>query len=286
MHSPKRIAIQGQPGSYSHLAAQQVWPGCEIISCHSFADLIEKVAKKEADAGLLPIENWTAGRVAGANELLPLIADLGLVFSREFFLPIQHHLLGLPGARIQEIRQVWSHEQALKQSIRLFEKYPQLAAMPHADTAGAAADIASWQDPTQAAIASQLAGELHGLESLASDFSLPDNATRFLALERPEMANLAEPGQPTISILFLDEARDEVGSLLAALEIFRRNGVNLLFIQSFTRQFSHAHFAIEAAGHPAEPGLAAAIRELGNLTGNPVKLLGHFPADSRRDLTK
>src|SRR5580704_7305143 len=156
------IAFQGQPGAYSDLACRRVFPAMTTLPCAAFEDAFAAVREDRAGLAMIPIENSVAGRVADIHHLMP---DSGLFIIGEHFERVNHHLLGLPGAKLGAIRTVRSHVHALSQC-RNFIRARGLQPVVRADTAGAAAEIAERGDPTVAAIASELAGQIYGLVSL------------------------------------------------------------------------------------------------------------------------
>src|SRR5271154_2987820 len=175
------IAFQGAPGAYSDLACREVFPAVESLPCAAFEDAFAAVREGRAALAMLPIENSVAGRVADIHHLMP---DSGLFIIAEHFDRVSHHLLALPGAALDRVRTVRSHVHALSQC-RNFIRAHRLQPVVRADTAGSAAEIKELGDPTIAAIASELAGEIYGLVSLRRNIEDADhNTTRFLVLSR------------------------------------------------------------------------------------------------------
>src|SRR6202163_2304285 len=161
----KRIAFQGEPGANSHLAIAEAYPDGEAVPCATFEDAFALITAGEADLGMIPVENSLAGRVADIHHLMP---DSGLHIVAEHFMPVRHQLLGIKGARIEDIKTVESHVHALGQCRKIIR---QLGIKPvvAADTAGSGREIAQGGDKTRAAIASRLAAEIYGLDTLARD---------------------------------------------------------------------------------------------------------------------
>src|SRR5439155_4116630 len=177
------IAFQGAPGAYSDLACRRVYPAMTTLPCHAFEGAFAAVHAGEAGLAMLPIENSVAGRVADIHHLMP---DSGLYIIAEHFERVNHHLLALPGATLDRIRTVRSHVHALGQC-RNFIRAHRLQPVVRADTAGSAAEIKELGDPTIAAIASELAGEIYGLQSLAENIEDAEhNTTRFLVMAKEE----------------------------------------------------------------------------------------------------
>src|SRR5580693_4347276 len=178
---PKKIAFQGEPGANSHIAIAEAYPDAEALPCPTFEDAFAAISSGEADLGMIPIENSVAGRVADIHHLMP---DSGLHIVAEHFMPVRHQLLGIKGARLEDIKTVESHVHALGQCRKIIRK---LGVKPvvAADTAGSAREVAQVGDKTRAAIASRLAAEIYGLDILAQDIEDEDhNTTRFIVLSR------------------------------------------------------------------------------------------------------
>src|SRR6266852_7268934 len=188
------IAFQGAPGAYSDLACRRVFPAMTSLPCTAFEYAFAAVREGRSGLAMLPIENSVAGRVADIHHLMP---DSGLFIIGEHFERVSHHLLALPGARLDQIRTVRSHVHALSQC-RNFIRAQGLQPVVRADTAGSAAEIKELGDPTIAAIASELAGEIYGLVALKENIEDAEhNTTRFLVMSREEQR--APKGGPTVT---------------------------------------------------------------------------------------
>src|SRR5215472_857179 len=195
---PRRtIAFQGASGAYSDLACRRVFPQMTTLPCNQFEDAFAAVREERAALAMIPIENSVAGRVADIHHLMP---DSGLHIIGEHFERVKHHLLALPGAKLQSIRTVRSHVHALSQCrelIRALRVEPVVAA----DTAGAAAEVAARGDPTVAAIASELAGQIYGLVSLKENIEDAEhNTTRFLIMSQGQTAASRRPDSDDLSV--------------------------------------------------------------------------------------
>ena len=228
---------------------------------------------------MIPIENSLAGRVSDIYHLLP-VAGLSIV--GEHFLPIRHQLLGVPGARIEDLRTVESHVMALGQcrdAIRRLGLTPIVAA----DTAGSAREVAEVADPSRAAIASALAARTYGLDILAENIEDADhNTTRFLVLARePEDI---EPGDGPLITTLVFRVRNVPAALYKALGGFATNGVNMTKLESYMLDghFSATQFYADVDGHPADRGLAFALEEL-EFFSHEVSILGTYPAHPFRE---
>jgi len=277
--APKKVAFQGVPGAYSNLACRTVFPEAEAIACQTFDAAFEAVRSGAADLGMIPIENTLGGRVAGIHSLLP---NAGLYIIGEHFQPVEHMLLAPKGAKLENLKRVYSHEQALAQCRVLIDNLG-LEAVTHADTAGAAQEIAERGDPEEAAIASSLAAEIYDLEPLRSRIEDKiGNTTRFVIMARQRMD--PAPDVPSIMSLMF-QVRSVPASLYKALGGFATNGVNVVKLESYITDmsFTVAQFYAEIEGHPAHLGVDRALDEV-RFFSTHVKELGVYPAHSFRQL--
>jgi prephenate dehydratase len=225
-----RVAFQGERGAFSEAAAvQMLGEGITTVPRATFDAAFLAIAEGVANALLVPVENTLAGPVVRVYDLL-LESQLSIV--AETILPIEHHLIGCPGAKLQGIRSVASHPMALAQCERFFSARPRLKRVPAEDTAGSVRAVLARGRKSAAAIAGRRAAECYGGEILAE--SIQDNAenfTRFvLLLPAEQAASFASPEAKKMSIAMRLAHRP--GSLLASLEPFARFGVNLLKIES------------------------------------------------------
>jgi prephenate dehydratase len=273
----RRIVFQGVPGAYSHLACRRVSPRFEAVPAASFEEAFAAVRDGAAERAMIPIDNSIAGRVADIHHLMP---QCGLKIIGEHFQRVNHHLLAVPGARIEDIRTVHSHVHALNQCRRLLGE---LGVTPktHADTAGAAAEVAEAGRTDQAAIASRLAAEIHGLEILRADIEDAEhNTTRFVILARE--AREPPPYEGPVITSFLFQVRNVPAALYKALGGFATNGVNMIKPESYVdARFAQAQFYAEVLGHPEQEGLKHAFEEL-EFFSHEVERLGVYPADPFR----
>ena len=241
----RTIAFQGQPGAYSHLACREYFPAMSALPTAAFEDTFAAVTGGRAKLAMIPIENSVAGRVADIHRIMP---DSGLHIVGERFLRVNHHLLAPPGATLKSIRRVHSHVHALGQC-GLFLRKHGLEAVVHADTAGAAADIAASGDVTEAAIASELAGEVYG---------------------------------PLVTS-FVFQVRNVPAALYKAMGGFATNGVNMTKLESYMvgGDFVATQFYADVEGDPRDTALKLALEELDFFT-HKVTILGTYPADPFR----
>jgi prephenate dehydratase len=271
------IAFQGAPGAYSDLACRHVFPALATLPCAAFEDAFAAVRDGASALAMMPIENSVAGRVADIHHLMP---DSGLYIIGEHFAPVNHHLLGLPGATLDKIRDVRSHVHALSQC-RNFLRNHGLTPVVRADTAGSAAEIKELGDLSIAAIASELAGRIYGLVSLAENIEDAEhNTTRFLIMSR-------EPKRPPLGGLtvttFVFNVRNVPAALYKALGGFATNGVNMTKLESYMvgGRFAATQFYADVEAHPDDRPLKLALEELAFFS-TEVKILGVYPAHKLR----
>ena len=252
------IAFQGAFGANSDLACRAVFPKSKTLPCIGFDDAFEAIVEGRADLAMIPVENSVAGRVADVHHLLP---QGGLHIIGEHYQPIEHHLLAVRGAKLKDIKRAESHVHALAQCQKWLKRH-HIYSVVHADTAGAAEDVAKRGDKTVAAIASKLAGKIYGLETLATGIADgPKNTTRFLILSRD--AKEARRGSDCITTLVF-RVRSVPAALYKALGGFATNGVNITKLESYLvgGSFTAAQFYVDVEGHPKDTPLRLAIEEL------------------------
>jgi prephenate dehydratase len=274
----ERISFQGELGANSHIAARAAYPQLEPFPCPSFEDAFDAVASGQACYAMIPVENSVAGRVADVHHLIP---ESGLFIVAERFEPIKHQLLGLPGATLAALTHVRSHPQALGQC-RGHLRTLGVTAVTTADTAGAAREVAELGDPRVGALASALAGEIHGLVTLKADIAdAAHNTTRFLVFARQADEAARDSGPCMTSFVF--RVRNVPAALYKALGGFATNGVNMTKLESYIEGggFSAAMFYAEVEGHPDERNVRLALEELGFFSAS-VKVLGVYRADGYR----
>jgi prephenate dehydratase len=264
-----RIAYQGEPGAFSEAAARRVDVEAQLVPCRSFEEVFDAVEAGPAGYGVLPIENSIGGSIHRNYDLL-LTHEIPIVAEVE--LPVVHHLLALPATRLEHLKKVYSHPQALAQCERFLRKLSGVEIVATYDTAGSAKMVADEQLTEAAAIASLRAGELFGLVPLASSIQdFDDNITRFLVIGRRPLKNAVAD---KTSIVF--SLPNEPGSLFKALSVFALRGVDLTKLESRPipgRPWEYLFYADLAAardeltcaralGHLAE--FATSLRTLGS----------------------
>jgi prephenate dehydratase len=278
MSTVRRIAFQGEPGAHSHLAIAEAYPDCEAVPCATFEDAFAAITGGEADLGMIPIENSVAGRVADIHHLMP---DSGLHIVAEHFMPVRHQLLGIRGARLEDIKTVESHVHALGQCRKIIRKL-RVKPVVAADTAGSAREVAQVGDKTRAAIASRLAAEIYGLDTLARDVEdEAHNTTRFIVLSRE--ANWAGNNGNAVITTFVFRVRNVPAALYKAMGGFATNGVNMTKLESYMVEgnFFATQFYADVEGHPEERKLVLALEELAFFS-KEMKILGVYPAHKFR----
>ena len=221
------IAIQGEPGSFSHEAALKLVPGATIVPCALSAEVFASLTEGKVDVAVIPIENSLAGSVSEHFDLL-LTHDVKV--EQETLLRIRHNLIALPGSLISQIERVYSHPVALAQCRHYFARHPHMKACPSYDTAGSVKQLAQFNDRHAAAIASQAAAACYGAEILEAGIEdNPENFTRFFLVRRA-LESVADPASNKISLAFSVENRP--GSLVAVLNELAALGTNLTKIES------------------------------------------------------
>lgn len=269
-----RIAFQGEPGAYSDLACRTAYPGMTTLPCPTFEAAIEAVKDETATLAMLPCENSLAGRVPDIHHFLP---ESGLFVVGEHFQRVEHCLLGLKGARLDQIKRAHSHPVALGQ-VRHVLKELSLDPVVEADTAGSARLIAEWGKPEEAAIASSLAAEIYGLDILRANVEdAAHNTTRFYVTARQPIR--PDPTAPNMITTLVFRVRNVPAALYKAMGGFATNGVNITKLESYmiNGQFSATQFLCDVDGHPDQPGLRRALDEL-EFFSSKVRVLGVYPA--------
>ena len=269
-----RVAFQGEPGAFSEAAAVQLL-GADIptVPRPTFDATFRAISEGVADALLVPVENTLAGSVVRVYDLL---LHSPLEICGETILPIEHHLMGLPGAKIDHLRRVASHPMALAQCERFFEAHPGVKRVPAEDTAGSVREMMDRRDATCGAIAGRRAAAHYGAVVLREN--IEDNAenfTRFVLLLPPEDAERFRARDAKKMSIAMRLAH-KPGALLASLEPFARNGVNLLKIESrpiHGKPFEY-QFYIDVEADRRE-SLSAALAEVRSAT-SALRVLGLY----------
>ena len=279
--APLRVAYQGVEGSYSHLTAQRRYSGLPegvlLEGFETFREAAEALRSGAADRSLLPIENTTAGSI---NETYDLLAEGGLAITAEAVSRIEHCLLGLPGARIEDLRTVISHPQGLLQCQDFLRTIPQARAQAEFDTAGSARKVRERADPTVAAIAGESAARVYGLEVLRRGIqSQEGNYTRFVELSRDPVP--VDPGTPAKTSLLLTVPH-QPGALAEVLGVLSRRGVNLVKLESRPIPESpfRYRFYLDVDGNAVRDPVRGALAEAATHAAE-LRVLGSYPAAGR-----
>ena len=272
-----KIAYQGITGSYSESCAKEIYPECETISCKTFDECFNIADKDSKIKALIPESNKTTGNIGVEY----LIFKYRLNVHAEHFYSIKHNLLGVSGAKFKDIKDVYSHAQALSQS-SVFIKENSLNENVRADTAGSAKYVSEKNDKTKAAIASRLSAKIYNLEIIKSDIQdNKENVTRFLLMGKNVIEPDFEKGKYITSLLF--KLKSKPAALYSALSGFAINGVNLTKLQSFPEQnsFSSYFFLCELDGHIQDTKVKSSLEDL-NFHCEDMHVLGVFKADKFR----
>ena len=273
-----KILFQGSLGAYSHLAAQEVYPEAEIIPCKTFDECFSKANENDKIKIIIPESN----RITGNIGVEYLIFKYRLNIYAEHFYQIQHHLLGLQGAKTKDIKYVYSHAQALSQSSEFIKKNNFIEHVS-ADTAGSAKYISDSKNKNKAAIASKLSAKIYNLDVLASNIEdEKGNVTRFLLMGKPVMQPELKKDKYITSFLF--KLKSKPAALYSALSGFAIQGVNLTKLQSYPEKnsFTSYFFLCDLDGHIEEPKVQKSLEELG-LHCEDFHVLGVFSSDKFRE---
>ena len=273
----KKIYFQGTFGAYSHLAALSIFKDAEIIPCKTFDECFLKASKDDNSKIIIPESN----RITGNIGIEYLIFKYRLNIYSEYFQKIEHNLLGLPGTKISDIKDVYSHGQALSQCSK-FIKSNSLIEHVRADTAGSAEMVSKTKDKTKAAIASSLSAKTYNLEIIKKNIeNEKGNLTRFLIMGK----NISQPefGNKKYITSFLFKLKSKPAALYQSLGGFAINGVNLTKLQSYPEKntFDSFFFLCDLDGHIEDKKVQKSLEELG-LHCQDFHVLGVFEADKIR----
>jgi prephenate dehydratase len=276
-----KIYFQGTFGAYSHLAALSIDPKAEVVPCKTFDDCFVQASKDTNSKIIIPESN----RITGNIGIEYLIFEYRLNIYAEYFQKIEHNLLGVPGTKVSEIKDVYSHAQALSQCSK-FIKSNNLTEHVRADTAGSAEMVSISKDKSKAAIASSLSAKTYNLEIIKNNIeNEKGNLTRFLVMGKkilqPEFS-----GKKYITS-FLFKLKSKPAALYQSLGGFAINGVNLTKLQSYPEKnsFDSFFFLCDLDGHIEEPRVQKSLEDLG-LHCQDFHVLGVFEADKQREINK
>ena len=274
----QKIAFQGELGAYGHQACVEARPNFDPLPCDTFEDAMEAVRSGAADLGMIAVENSTYGRVADVHSLLP---KSGLHIVDEAFVRVHVNLLGVKGAALSDIKEAHGHVVILPQCAG-FLKNHNISGKVSTDNARAAHEVAEAKDVTKAALASELAAEIYGLNVVArhiEDHSR--NTTRFIIMSREP--DTTRRGTHGMMMSFVFRVRNIPAALYKAMGGFATNGVNMTKLESYMvdGEFTATEFYAEIEGHPDDENVRLAMEELDYFTDH-VRLIGTFPAAARR----
>jgi prephenate dehydratase len=272
-----KIYFQGTFGAYSHLAALSVDPNADILPCKTFDECFNKATLEPESKIIIPESN----RITGNIGIEYLIFKHRLNIYLEHFQKIEHNLLGKPGSKLKDIKEVYSHAQGLSQCSK-FIKENNLTEHIRADTAGSAEMISKTKDIKQAAIASSLSAKIYGLEVIKKNIENESgNLTRFLVMGK----NISQPEfkEKNYITSFLFKLKSKPAALYQSLGGFAINGVNLTKLQSYPEKntFDSYFFLCDLDGHIEDPKVQKSLEELG-LHCEDFHVLGVFEADNLR----
>ena len=273
-----KIYFQGTYGAYSHLAALSIEPKSEIFPCKTFDECFLKASKDSNSKIIIPESN----RITGNIGIEYLIFKYRLNIYSEYFQKIEHNLLGLPGVKVSDIKDVYSHGQALSQCSKFIKKN-NLIEHVRADTAGSAEMVSTTKDKTKAAIASSLSAKTYNLEIIKKNIeNEKGNLTRFLVMGK----NIIQPEFQDKKYItsFLFKLKSKPAALYQSLGGFAINGVNLTKLQSYPEKnsFDSFFFLCDLDGHIEDTKVQKSLEELG-LHCQDFHVLGVFEADKQRE---
>jgi len=273
-----KILFQGSMGAYSHLAALKAHPEADIVPSKTFDECFSKANEDNKIRIIIPESN----RITGNIGVEYLIFKYRLNIYAEHFQPVQHHLLGIPGAKIKDIKYVYSHAQALSQSTKFIKKKNFIENV-RADTAGSAKYISEKKNKNKAAIASKLSAKIYNLDILASNIEdEKGNVTRFLIMGKPVLQPEFKKKKYITSLLF--KLKSKPAALYSALSGFAIQGVNLTKLQSYPEKnsFTSYFFLCDLDGHIEDQKVKKSLEELG-LHCNDMHILGVYESDKFRE---
>ena len=272
-----KIYFQGTFGAYSHLAALSIDPKADIIPCKTFDECFSQALKDPSSKIIIPESN----RITGNIGIEYLIFKYRLNIYTEYFQKIEHNLLAIPGTKVSDIKNVYSHSQALSQCSNFIKKH-NLIEHVRADTAGSAEMISKNKDKKDAAIASILSADTYGLEIIKKNIeNEKGNLTRFLIMGK----NILQPefGDKKYITSFLFKLKSKPAALYQSLGGFAINGVNLTKLQSYPEKntFDSFFFLCDLDGHIEDSKVQKSLEELG-FHCSSFHVLGVFTADKFR----
>ena len=255
----KIFSFQGVHGAYSELAGKNIYPDSKSIPCKTFEEMFESVRDKKANIAIVPIENSRSGRVGDTQRLIP---ESQLKIVGEYFLEVNHCLMGVPGSTLKDIKRIYSHEQGIAQCRKkIINNKKDMVIV--ADTAGAAKMISETNSKEDAAIASNLAAKIYNLDILESNFQdFENNVTRFLIMSNE--LNIPKVNEIDLMTTLVFEVRSIPAALYKSLGGLASNGVNMTKLESYIKPqgFDVAQFYMDIEGHPNNRNVKLALEEM------------------------
>jgi len=255
----KIFSFQGVHGAYSELAGKNIYPDSKSIPCKTFEEMFESVLDKKANIAIVPIENSRSGRVGDTQRLIP---ESQLKIVGEYFLEVNHCLMGVPGSTLKDIKRIYSHEQGIAQCRKkIINNKKDMVIV--ADTAGAAKMISETNSKEDAAIASNLAAKIYNLDILESNFQdFENNVTRFLIMSNE--LNIPKVNEIDLMTTLVFEVRSIPAALYKSLGGLASNGVNMTKLESYINPqgFDVAQFYMDIEGHPNNRNVKLALEEM------------------------
>ncbi|MCH2541936.1 MAG: prephenate dehydratase [Alphaproteobacteria bacterium] len=255
----KIFSFQGVHGAYSELAGKNIYPDSKSIPCKTFEEMFESVRDKKANIAIVPIENSRSGRVGDTQRLIP---ESQLKIVGEYFLEVNHCLMGVPGSTLKDIKRIYSHEQGIAQCRKkIINNKKDMVIV--ADTAGAAKMISETNSKEDAAIASNLAAKIYNLDILESNFQdFENNVTRFLIMSNE--LNIPKVNEIDLMTTLVFEVRSIPAALYKSLGGLASNGVNMTKLESYINPqgFDVAQFYMDIEGHPNNRNVKLALEEM------------------------
>lgn len=268
--SDTRIVCFGEHGAYTEQAMEEVFgKNITAINKNTFKEVMETVANGEAKFGVLPIENTSTG---GITDIYDLLLNYDITIVAEHVVKVEQALMGLKGAKLEDIKTVYSHQQGIMQCSKFFENYPGILTKTYASTSAAAKKVSEDKDPSQAAIASKRAADIFGLDIIKEQINHESmNYTRFIIISNQK---IFLPDANKISLSF--EIKHQAGSLYNMLSNFYYNGLNLTKIESRpieNRNWEYRFF-VDIEGNLNQPEVGNALAGISELASK-FKVLGN-----------
>lgn len=265
-----KVGFQGQKGSFSEAALNKYFQKVDKICVNSFEELFKAVESNKVDYGVVPIENSSTG---GISEVYDLLKKYDVFIVGEVSLKVQHNLLGVKDSLLDNIKEVYSHPQALEQSKEFLKKYPNIKLVSYKNTASSAHLISMKKDKTVAAIASINAAKMYNLQVLKKDIHHnQNNHTRFIVIK-----NKLDINEKANKISMLIDTNHEAGELFNILKYFANNKINMLKIESrpiLNKSWEYS-FYIDIEGNIQDHSVIKAIEAIKE-SGNYFKLIGNY----------